>query len=57
MNESSGNAWVDGGWEMGRMLLMAAMLVMAVPGAGALAATDGPGSPVYGRGLADRPLR
>jgi hypothetical protein len=41
---------------MDRMLLMAAMLVMATPDAGALAATDGPGSPVYGRGLA-RPLR
>jgi mono/diheme cytochrome c family protein len=37
---------------MDRMLLMAGMLVMATPGAGALAATDGPGSPVYGRGLA-----
>jgi mono/diheme cytochrome c family protein len=37
---------------MGRTLLMAGMLVMAVPGAGALAATDGPGSPRYGRGIA-----
>jgi mono/diheme cytochrome c family protein len=37
---------------MDRTLLMAAMLVMAVPGASTLAATDGPGSPVYGRGLA-----
>ncbi len=37
---------------MGRTLLMAGMLVMAVPVAGALAAADGPGSPVYGRGLA-----
>jgi mono/diheme cytochrome c family protein len=34
---------------MDRTLLMAAMLVMAVPGFGALAATDGPGSPAYGR--------
>ena len=52
MIETSGNARVMEGRKMDRMLLMAGMLVMATPGAGALAATDGPGSPVYGRGLA-----
>jgi cytochrome c2 len=37
---------------MGRVLFMTVMLMMAT-GAGALAATDGPGNPGYGRGLAN----
>ena len=52
MIETSGNARVMEGRKMDRMLLMAGMLVMATPGAGALAATDGLGNPGYGRGVA-----